>query len=261
MNTKEHTEAYKILGISGTPERVFAYLLQNGVSPVSKVADQLRIPKPSVYDALGKLQDEKLVIEYSQNRSKEYGPISDTQLKELIAAKISSIKSVESMLLEAMTMNKAQGPIKPKIKFYTGTEGIRQAFRDTTWHEKCTETYLMWPTNEMIDVLTPEFSKWHSEQRLKYKVQMYIIRTHTDRKLDQASEAKNKLLQSEGWTKYRDVRYAPPHTNISMSFWIYDDKCLFASGSGEQFAFIVQSKEFTDLMKVLWQNTWNISKE
>ncbi|MBU3668497.1 MAG: TrmB family transcriptional regulator [Candidatus Taylorbacteria bacterium] len=254
-------ESIHALGIKGTAERVFIYLLEAGVSPVSKISDAPHIPKASIYDALGELQNERLVIEYSENRSKEYGPVSDSQLKDLIASKISSIKNAETALLSLMALGHKEGPTKPKIKFYTGKEGIRQAFRDTMWHEKCKETFLMWPTNEMIDILTPEFSKWHSEQRLRYKVHMYIIRKHSDRKLDKESEEKHMLLQSDGWKNDRDVRYAPKETEWSMSFWVYDDKCLFASSTGEQFAFIVQSREFAHLMKLLWKNTWAVSTE
>jgi hypothetical protein len=46
-----------------------------------------------------------------------------------------------------------------------------------------------------------------------------------------------------------------------MSYWIYDNKVLFAGGGKERFAFIVHSKEFTDLMIVLWKQMWEISKE
>lgn len=256
-----NTESISALGIKGTAVRVFTHLLSTGVSPVTKIAEALHIPKPSVYDALSELQDQKLVIEYSQGRSKEYGPISAEQIKEIVASKIASMKSAESALVSLLMQSTKTGPVKPKIKFYTGIEGIRQAFRDTMWHERCKETYLMWPTNEMIDILTPEFSKWHSEQRLRYGVHMHVIRKDSDRALDTKSEQKSTLLQSDGWKNDRTIRYAPKETDWSMSFWIYDDTCLFASSSGEQFAFVVQSKEFSHLMYILWNSTWGISKE
>lgn len=255
------SSSLSILGVKGTAQRVFVYLSQNGVSPVSRIAESISIPKPSIYDGLSELADLKLVIEYDQGRSKEYGSISTEQLKDLVARKILEIRSAETALLSFMqTQSTHKGPVKPKIKFYSGVDGIRQAFRDTKWHEKCKDTYLMWPTNEMIDILTPEFSKWHSEQRLKYHVFMNIIRKNSDRELDRISDEKNALLESAGWKNDREVRYAPKDSEWSMSYWIYDDKCLFASSAGEQFAFIVQSREFAELLKLLWKQMWEVSE-
>lgn len=255
------SSSLSVLGIKGTAQRVFIYLSQSGVSPVSKIAGNIMVPKTSIYDALEELRTEKLVIEYDQGRSKEYGPVSSEQLADIVTNKISEIKSAESTLLSFIqSQNTNKGPVKPKIKFYTGTEGIRQAFRDTMWHERCKETFLMWPTNEMIDILSPEFSKWHSEQRLKHRVFMSVIRKHTDRKLDKVSEDKNDLLESAGWKNDREIKYAPADAEWSMSYWIYDDTCLFASSAGEKFAFVVQSKEFAELLKLLWKQMWEVSR-
>lgn len=254
--------ALTTLGIKGSAQRVFAYLSENGVSPVSKIADGIRTPKPSIYDALKELGDAKLVIEYDQGRSKEYGSVSTEQLKDIVANKISEIKSAESALISFIqNQDKNKTSIKPKLKFYSGVEGIRQAFRDTMWHNDCKETFLMWPTNEMIDILTPEFSKWHSEQRLRYKVFMKVVRKHSDRTLDKMGADKSALLESDGWKNDRAVRYAPKDTTWSMSCWIYDDKCLFASSAGDKFAFVVHSREFADVQKLLWNQMWNVSEE
>ena len=150
---------------------------------------------------------------------------------------------------------------KPKVKFYIGEDGIRQAFRESGWKDSCKDTYVMWPTKEMVGVLTPEFSKRHSAQRLKYNVRMHIIRKDTDRNLDKEEESFNDLYHSEGWTTNREIRYAPKDASWSISYWIYDDMCLFASSSGERFAFIVYSKEFAETMILLWQQMWKNSKE
>jgi len=87
---------------------------------------------------------------------------------------------------------------------------------------------------------------------------MYIVRKHTDRKMDKEN---TPLLESAGWKNNREVRYAPKNENWTMSYWVYDDKCLFASSSGEQFAFVVHSKEFAQMMILLWRQMWNVSEK
>jgi hypothetical protein len=35
---------------------------------------------------------------------------------------------------------------------------------------------------------------------------------------------------------------------------------VFASGGDEKIAFVVESKEFADLMTILWKQMWEVSK-
>jgi hypothetical protein len=45
-----------------------------------------------------------------------------------------------------------------------------------------------------------------------------------------------------------------------MGYTIYDDKVSFISSEKEIFGFIVQSEEFSKLMKLHFDLFWNISK-
>lgn len=247
------------LGIKGTARSVFAYLIESGVSSVAKISMGIRTPKSSIYSALEELASMGLTVEYSENRSKEYGIIDEQQFKDLINKRMSDMKFHEEALLGIMQNSyRVTKSVKPKIKFYVGPEGIRQSFRDMIWHKGCRDAYVMWPTKEMIDILTPEFSEWHSAKRLQYKVMLYIIRKYSDKKMHM-DRTISKVLNSEGWKNDREVRYAPKNTEWAMSYWIYGDKCLFANSADDKFAFIIHSQEFADLMLVLWKNMWNVS--
>jgi hypothetical protein len=46
-----------------------------------------------------------------------------------------------------------------------------------------------------------------------------------------------------------------------MSYWIYGDKVLFASGGQEKIAFTVHSREFSQMMKLMWRETWKNAKK
>ena len=68
--------------------------------------------------------------------------------------------------------SKADSTSKPKIKFYSGVQGIKQAFRDMPWDKKDEEGYLMWPLQDMLDTLGEDFLKWHAAPRFKYNIYM-----------------------------------------------------------------------------------------
>ncbi len=243
-------------------QKVFVYLAQEGISPVSAMADSLALPKASIYDAIEDLKEESLVIEYSENRSKEYGLISQSNLKELISQKMESWNTSHENLFTFLNQASEGNTkaIKPKITFYQGIPGIRQAFRDNIWNDEVKESYLLWSVKDMLQLLGVEFSIWHSEGRRKNKVNLSVIAKDSDREVDTLPEF-TPLVQSDNWNKNCVTRYMPKDTDWSMGYWVYGDICLFATPGAESFAFTVKSQEFADMMTLLFKKTWESAVE
>jgi len=255
MDKKENI--FKSLGIKPNSQRVLDYLITHNVSPVKDIAFELNLPKSTIYDALDELMTESLVTEYVEDRGRVFGITDKERLVRISDQKIAELKENQKNLLEYINNAQKEDSIsKPKIKFYFGNEGIKQAFRDTMWHSGCTETYLMWSTKEMLEILGPEFSEWHSSMRLRHKVVLQVLRKDSDRAIEENIEG-----LAEGWKTSRLIRHVPPEIEWSMSYWIYDNKVLFSAGGKERFAFIVHSKEFADLMIIMWKQMWEISRE
>lgn len=256
-NINKTDNLFKSLGIKPNSGRVLDYLITHNVSPVKDIAFELNLPKSTIYDALDELMSQSLVTEYIEDRGRVFGVTDKQQLMRVSDQKIAELKENQKNLLEYIdTVQKEDSVSKPKIKFYFGNEGIKQAFRDTMWHSGCKETYLMWSTKEMLEILGPEFSEWHSSMRLRYKILLHIIQKESDRGIQKNAEG-----LGEGWKTLHTIRHIPPEIEWQMSYWIYDNKVLFSAGGKERFAFIVHSKEFTDLMIVLWKQMWEVSIE
>ncbi len=240
-----------IFGLSGASKRILLDIIAHGVSSIADIAERLNMPKSSVYDSIAPLLDQTLVNEYSGDHGKTYGISDNEQLSRAQEEKIKEMESSHTSFLEFIQNNaKIDSVAKPKIKFYAGTLGIKQAFRDIPWSKDITETYLMWPVKDMIDI-DEEFFKWHGKQRFAYKVFIKAIEKHSDRVLQKNHEwLKNKK------ENLVDIRYLPKGMDWKMSFWLYGNKCLFASGGTEKIAFTIHSKEFCDIMRILWKNTW-----
>ena len=175
--------------------------------------------------------------------------------------KIEELKDAHTSLLSFINNHsKATEVARPKIKFYSGIQGIKQAFIDMPWNKKYTEAYLMWPLQDMIDTLGEEFLKWHATPRFKYHIPINIIQRYGDM-IIQRKKNEHDWLKSEIKENLNNIRYAPKGTDWQMSYWIYGDKCLFASSGIEKFAFTINSREFVQIMKVMWQEVWNNSME
>lgn len=254
MDKKENI--FKSLGIKANSQLVLDFLITHNLSSVKDIAFELNLPKSTIYDALDELMIESLVTEYVEDRGRVFGITDKERIIRVGDQKIEEFKKNQEKLLQYINNAQKEDTVsKPKIKFYFGNEGIRQAFRDTMWHSECKETYLMWSTKEMLEILGPEFSEWHSSMRLRYKIVLNVIRKTEDKEIDKTEGLK------EGWNSYRSIRHAPTEIDWNMSYWIYDNKVLFSAGGKERFAFVVHSKEFTNLMITLWKQVWEVSSD
>lgn len=248
-------KSFDILGLKPATRRVLITLTEKGTSTAADIAKFLVLPKSTVYDSLSELVDKSIVVEYSTEKGKTFAIPDKEQLIRVHKKEVAELESAHAALfsfLESHT-NKHQ-TARPKIKFYAGVEGIKQAFRDMSWEKNTKEAYLMWPLADMIESLGEDFLRNHNESRLSLGVTINCILKEVDRKLE---DAKDSSKDQAFYTKLREVRYAQKSIDWQMSYWIYGNKCLFASSGTEKFAFMVQSDEFASLVQLMWKKMWD----
>lgn len=247
-----------IFDLKSVPKKVLLDIIGHGVSSVADISSRLHMPKSSVYDALSPLVAKSLVNEYSTDRGRTFGISDNEQLTRVHSEKMEELKSAHASLISFIQNNKTEDSVaQPKIKFYAGVLGIKQAFRDIPWVKEHKETYMLWATKDMIDI-DEAFFKWHGAQRFTHKVFIYALEKHEDRKIQ--TNKKHEWLRNDKKTNLVDVRYMPKGVDWKMSYWIYGDRVLFASSGAEKIAFTVHSKEFSQMMKLMWQSAWDNAK-
>jgi predicted transcriptional regulator len=254
MKTQKKFDA---LGLKQISKDVLLTLAKIGRSPASDIASYLNKPKPSVYDGLNELKSVGLVIEESDGLAKLFVLSKTEQINDIKKKQISLIETAFTELMSITKETPSGSVVRPRIRFYSGVEGIRQAFRDNQWTSKYKDAYLMWPMKEMADVVGERFLELHSEGRFRHGVVIHAISKHSDRKF----RGDNDWLENNLQTRLREVRYASKDTKWNMSFWAYGDQTLFAGSGDEHFAFVIKSKDFTDLMIILWKQMWDRSEK
>ena len=259
IRRKANNQAFlDIFDLSDISKQVLTDIVSHGDSSVADISARLGVPKSTIYDAVVPLLDQSLINEYVTDRCKTFGISDNDQLVRAYADKVEKLKSAQASLLSFIQEHQAKDDSsRPKIKFYAGTLGIKQAFRDMPWRKDITETYTLWPAKEMINI-DEEFFKWHGSQRFKYKVFINAVQNHEDRAIQK--NKKHEWLKNDAKNNLTSVRYLPKGEESKMSFWLHGNKCLFASGGSEKIAFTIHSKEFCQMMKILWDGLWARAK-
>ena len=146
-------------------------LLETGHSSARQLAENLNIPRPTVYDNLKLLIKNSLVVEKEEENKKIFGIDDVKNLQNLITLKIDSLKSDQQKIIDVLPdLKLGFKSLEPKIKFYSGTEGIKQVLKDLLWYENI-ESLTMWPINEMVKILGTEYLENLNIRRIRQKFQ------------------------------------------------------------------------------------------
>lgn len=108
----------------------------------------------------------------------------------------------------------------------------------------------------MIEILGPEFFKKHNKERIERNIYTQAIWPSL-----QTVTTSDYPFMGQGNAFKREIRIAPKNIHFSMGYWIYGNKAAFISSNKESFGFIIESKEFVQMLSSQFDVMWNISKK
>jgi hypothetical protein len=142
----------------------------------------------------------------------------------------------------------------PKFQIFEGKEGLQNALKDALLYNNL-ETATYWPIKSMIGILGGDFFRYLNKERIKKNIYNRAIWPEKQK----VSIEKHPYL-GYGDDFLREIRIAPKDINFEMGYWIYNNKAVFISSRKESFGFIIESKEFTEMLLSQSEVIWKISK-
>jgi sugar-specific transcriptional regulator TrmB len=246
---------FKELDLSEVSQRIYSHLIESGSSSARQLSENLNIPRPSVYDNIKILIQNGLVVEQIQNNKKLFQVDDLKNLPRLIKTKIDKLDKEKRTIEKVLpSLAKTLSSIEPKIKFYSGVEGVKQVLNDILWYENI-ETLAMWPISEMIRVLGYDYFENHNRDRIRQNISIRAIWPQ-----ERSTRLKDHPALGVGKGFLREIRLAPKRMVWDMGYWNYADKVAFISSRKETFGFIVSSKDFSQLLKAQFDIIWSMSK-
>ena len=243
------------LGLAPITQRVFTDLMENGPSTARQVAERLDIPRSSAYDHFKILIAKGLVTEKSLESKKVFAIDDIKNISGLLDEKIKSLEAEKKEFEKVLpSLIKKLDFIEPQIKFYSGLEGMKQVMNHIMQNRDI-ETYLMWPMSEMMKVLGPEYLEELNINRVKKNISLKVIWPR-DKKMD----IREYPYLGAGEGHLRELRLAPVGMTWDMGYWMYEDRVAFLSSQKEGFGFVINSRDFANLIRVQFNEIWKISE-
>jgi sugar-specific transcriptional regulator TrmB len=240
------------LNFSEKESQVYLALLEVGSGKAQQIAKKTGLNRTTVYDIFDVLMQKGLVSKYKKGSSTFFNALEPKHLltyldreKEEFSKKKEKQKQKVSELLPQLISMQNIFSSKPKVQFFEGEKGMREAYEDTLSSKEIIRAYANPQTmHEGLPNFFPEYYKRRTERGI-------FIRAIIPRNV--LSEERVERNQEE----MRDTRFLPDEEmSFSPEVNIYNSKILIASWK-ETMAILIESKELADLQKLTFELLWN----
>lgn len=233
------------LGISGKEAEVYMATLKLKKATVIQLAKATNVKRTTVYHCLDALIEKELIIKLIKDDKTFYvAEDPKASLSNLLQAKKNAI---DSALPELKSIFGKEG-IQPEIRVYRTLQGIRRLFEDALTNQEKKERYYL-SDFDLEEFLGVEFANKFIQNRIKAGIKSLSLRSFKYK-----PEREKGIIHTK---ELREVKYIPEHINIKPYMCVYDNKVAFISPKEERLGFIVESREFAEMQKAIFDMIWN----
>lgn len=244
-------------GFSEKEAKVYLQFIHLGPQPASIIAERANINRTTTYDIIESLTkkgllsslkkagityfkalDPRTLLNYLEGEKAEYTRQIDKQKK-----------AIEEILPALISLENPQST-KPKVTFYEGEKGLRQAYEDTL---TSSETILAYANVEDMHKGLPNFfPDYYHRRAVVNKIHIKCIAP---------DNAISKERHRHDKKENREMILIPSKKyNFSPEINVYEDKVLYASWR-EKMAIIIRSQEIAEFHKKMYQLCWEAAKQ
>lgn len=244
---------FQKIGFSDKEAAVYQSLLQVGSATPAQVARATRLNRTTIYDVMDTLVHRGIASKFKKGPKTYFYALDPRQLvaylnreeQESMGKIEKQKKLVQNFLPELISL---QNPLstKPKVQFFEGEKGVREAYEDTLTATEPLRAY----TNvaEMLECL-PNFFPDYFKRRAKAKIGIRAVFVDNKKSRERALADREELRQS---------KFLLDKTkSFSPEIKIYNDKMVIASWR-EKMAIVIQSKELAELQKIIFDTLWEL---
>ncbi|MDO8524410.1 MAG: helix-turn-helix domain-containing protein [bacterium] len=241
------SEITKILtqfGLTSNQIKVYLALLELGEGKVGDIAKKAHILRPTTYEVLGQLEEVGVVNQHNRHNVRLHMAEPPIKLEKILESRK---KAIHSVLPELESMYNTGG-FKPKIRYYEGVEGYKTVYEDTlTVSGK--RLFGILSMQDLFDTVGEKYMNDYTKCRIEKGIHLQVIRS-------EAKESKPIWKNSE--KEFRSLRFAPEDFVFPLTMYIYDNKVSLMSSRRENFGLIIESKEFMQTQKALFDVLWRV---
>lgn len=251
MNIRKLLNSFSIRPVE---TRLFEVLLEEGALSAAELGRQAGVSRTAVYDLVEKLLEVGLIGEILNKGIKKFVVQPPEKIQILIEEKEKKLAEAREQIGELKKIYEHKHTvIKPRLQMFEGRAELQQMMKDLLLYRDIT-AYAYWPVKKMLALLTPEFMDSFHRERVARNIELKVIWPIGQIHSVQA----HHFLGTDSKLK-RQARLAPKNIDFTLDYSVYGNTVRFISSSRENFGFLVESAELSDMMRgqfeILWKNS------
>lgn len=236
------------IGLKGKKVDVYLATLELGSASVIEIAKKAQIKRTTCYNVLLDLIDERLISQITKGKRKLF--ISEDPKKI-----IEEMKNKERLFSEILPQLQSIHNIKtgkPKIKYFEGREGMKDAREDTLKHGG-NEILAIYSYN-IVEVLGKEFTDSYIKRRIQ---KGFYTRTIAPTNEEMIKSYVIKDQEQRRSTKLINAKDFP----FSIEILIYGNNYVSLVSAKEEIGIIIEGSEIHKTMKLIFELIWKLLPE
>lgn len=249
----ELNEKLANLGLKNKEIKAYLAILKLQKANPHKIAEEANIERTTIYKILDDLTARGLISRSVSGKRLNYIAEAPEMLKNMLDEQQSTVKQI----LPYLNALRGSRGAKPVIKFYSGRDDIRKILTTSlNSKEKIRRDFTF--VENVVDLFGLKFIHKQIESRVKKGIHVQSLRRAIQNK--KVSE-KDWYLKKNNKELLREVRYLPESINFEPLIIIYDHTVVIISSKKESYALIIESPEFSQAMKTLFDIAWQSAKK
>lgn len=239
------------LGLDKNESEIYYYLIIHGNTPVLEISRELRIPRTTVYRLCEKLVNLNVLEWVIVENSKNVKAINPSQLGVYIDNEEKRILEKRSALEQLVNIGdlKQMNPLETEVRYYKGTDGMKQLIWNTLKAKETILGYTPWGRDK---ITKNDFEVSYNFEAVKNDIQDMV------------------LLNSSGLERFKRINNAPLSTiqrvrllEISIPADVYIYNNIYAVNLWDQEEIVgveIENPYIATFQKSVFKQLWEIAK-
>jgi sugar-specific transcriptional regulator TrmB len=237
------------LGYPGNQVKVYLAALRIGETSAAEIAQHIGLPRTTVTELINEMHKHGLMNYYVRRGRKIWTAENPDKLyislKEREAA-------LETILPQLHAMRPGKTPQKPAVKYFSGTEEVKNIFNDIIATRQHMQALVSW--DDIKEFFGPSFMDDFVERRYKHFLRIRLITPKTEL---------SQRLHRRDAEELRQTRFLPPSIALRrISNFIYGEKVAMLSlNRKEPMGIVIEDPDIARAMGIYFESLWQHSSE
>jgi len=233
------------LGIDGKEAEVYLAILKLEKASVIQLSKMTGLKRTTIYHCLDALLAKSLITITEKDGKRSYLAENPSESLENI---VREKKEAVSEVLPHLKNIFGAGAFQPEIKIYRHKNGLRKLFDEILDSgEKDLPYYISYFNLE--ELLGEKYVDEWVKRRIRLGLKSRSLRSFKYKPERELGELHSKQM--------REVKFLPEEIEIKPYLCIYGNKVAVISSKEENLGFVINSKDFADAQRAIFQLLWN----